>query len=228
MGRLGEGRDLERDAFALGGLADASNCGVVRLIRHRRSLAPGLRPAGAPADGAVASSAMKVIVLADGDAPERAGLDAAWPGWADGVDVVAADGGARHARTARARTRRMGRRRRFHRAAGARDARRERRDGRSRAVQGRIGHRARGARGRRPRCRRRSSILGALGGRRSTTRSPTSASWRIAAAGGLRVALLDERSRVRLDLPGPRSESAAGRPRRRSRLAPALRHGASA
>jgi thiamine pyrophosphokinase len=41
---------------------------------------------------------MKAIVLADGDVPERAALDAAWPGWADGTGVViAADGGARHA-----------------------------------------------------------------------------------------------------------------------------------
>jgi thiamine pyrophosphokinase len=38
------------------------------------------------------------IVLADGAAPTRADLDAAWPGWNEGVDlVVAADGGARHA-----------------------------------------------------------------------------------------------------------------------------------
>jgi thiamine pyrophosphokinase len=38
------------------------------------------------------------IVLADGEVPPRALLDAAWPGWADGLDlVVAADGGARHA-----------------------------------------------------------------------------------------------------------------------------------
>ena len=38
------------------------------------------------------------IVLADGEVPEREVLDAAWPGWADGLDmVVAADGGARHA-----------------------------------------------------------------------------------------------------------------------------------
>lgn len=38
------------------------------------------------------------IVLADGEAPSRALLDRAWPGWADGFDlVVAADGGARHA-----------------------------------------------------------------------------------------------------------------------------------
>jgi len=38
------------------------------------------------------------IVLADGDAPDRASLDASWPGWADDVTlVVAADGGARHA-----------------------------------------------------------------------------------------------------------------------------------
>jgi thiamine pyrophosphokinase len=41
---------------------------------------------------------MHALVLADGDAPVRAALDAAWPGWADGVGfVVAADGGARHA-----------------------------------------------------------------------------------------------------------------------------------
>jgi thiamine pyrophosphokinase len=38
------------------------------------------------------------IVLADGAAPTRAALDAAWPGWDKGVSlVVAADGGARHA-----------------------------------------------------------------------------------------------------------------------------------
>jgi thiamine pyrophosphokinase len=41
-------------------------------------------------------TAHRAIVLADGDAPARAALDGAWPGWADGVDlVVAADGGAR-------------------------------------------------------------------------------------------------------------------------------------
>lgn len=41
---------------------------------------------------------MVVLILADGDAPDRATLDAAWPGWADDVRfVVAADGGARHA-----------------------------------------------------------------------------------------------------------------------------------
>jgi thiamine pyrophosphokinase len=38
----------------------------------------------------------RALVLADGTPPTRAGLDAAWPGWDDGVDhVVAADGGAR-------------------------------------------------------------------------------------------------------------------------------------
>jgi thiamine pyrophosphokinase len=38
------------------------------------------------------------VVLADGTAPTRARLDAAWPRWDDGVElVVAADGGARHA-----------------------------------------------------------------------------------------------------------------------------------
>jgi len=45
-----------------------------------------------------AASSRRAIVLADGAAPTRAALDAAWPGWDDGVDlVVAADGGARHA-----------------------------------------------------------------------------------------------------------------------------------
>jgi thiamine pyrophosphokinase len=38
------------------------------------------------------------IVLADGAAPDRATLDAAWAGWDAGLSfVVAADGGARHA-----------------------------------------------------------------------------------------------------------------------------------
>jgi thiamine pyrophosphokinase len=38
----------------------------------------------------------RAIVLADGSGPSREALDRAWPGWADGVDlVVAADGGAR-------------------------------------------------------------------------------------------------------------------------------------
>ena len=49
-----------------------------------------------PGDGA--AGARRAIVLADGDVAERAALDAAWPGWSDGVAiVVAADGGARHA-----------------------------------------------------------------------------------------------------------------------------------
>jgi len=40
----------------------------------------------------------RAAILADGDAPDRAELDAAWPGWDDGLAlVVAADGGARHA-----------------------------------------------------------------------------------------------------------------------------------
>ncbi len=42
---------------------------------------------------------MKALVVADGDIPARALLDAAWPGWSDGVHVViAADGGALGAR----------------------------------------------------------------------------------------------------------------------------------
>lgn len=41
---------------------------------------------------------MEALILADGDAPTRAELHAAWPGWADEVGlVIAADGGARHA-----------------------------------------------------------------------------------------------------------------------------------
>jgi len=41
---------------------------------------------------------MVALILADGDAPARARLDAVWPGWDAEVDlVVAADGGARHA-----------------------------------------------------------------------------------------------------------------------------------
>lgn len=38
------------------------------------------------------------LILADGDVPSRARLDAAWPGWDSAIGlVVAADGGARHA-----------------------------------------------------------------------------------------------------------------------------------
>ncbi len=40
----------------------------------------------------------RTLILADGSAPLRADLDAAWPGWDAGIGfVVAADGGARHA-----------------------------------------------------------------------------------------------------------------------------------
>ena len=46
----------------------------------------------------MSAPAGRAIVLADGDAPDRAALDATWPGWDEGVAiVVAADGGARHA-----------------------------------------------------------------------------------------------------------------------------------
>lgn len=39
---------------------------------------------------------LKAVVLADGDRPQAAALDAAWPGWHDEVElVVAADGGVR-------------------------------------------------------------------------------------------------------------------------------------
>ena len=41
---------------------------------------------------------MDALILADGEAPDRAALDHTWPGWAAAVGlVVAADGGARHA-----------------------------------------------------------------------------------------------------------------------------------
>ena len=43
---------------------------------------------------------MRALILADGDAPTRDRLDAAWPGWDDDIGlVIAADGGARHAAT---------------------------------------------------------------------------------------------------------------------------------
>ena len=41
---------------------------------------------------------MHVLLLADGDAPDRSVLDEVWPGWdTDVSQVIAADGGARHA-----------------------------------------------------------------------------------------------------------------------------------
>lgn len=50
-------------------------------------------PAGAPSTG------RHVLVVADGDVPARAALDAAWPGWDDGIEgVIAADGGLARAR----------------------------------------------------------------------------------------------------------------------------------
>jgi thiamine pyrophosphokinase len=40
----------------------------------------------------------RAIVVADGDGPDRAALDATWPGWSGATDlVIAADGGARTA-----------------------------------------------------------------------------------------------------------------------------------
>jgi thiamine pyrophosphokinase len=53
------------------------------------------RPAAAAATGQLPGNCLaKAIVVADGDVPARADLDAAWPGWAAGAAVViAADGG---------------------------------------------------------------------------------------------------------------------------------------
>ncbi len=46
----------------------------------------------------VAGTVGSALILADGAAPARARLDAAWPGWDAGIGlVIAADGGARHA-----------------------------------------------------------------------------------------------------------------------------------
>lgn len=43
-----------------------------------------------------AARSLRAAVIADGDGPDRADLDRAWPGWDDGIElVVAADGGAR-------------------------------------------------------------------------------------------------------------------------------------
>lgn len=48
----------------------------------------------------LAGSATTALVVADGDAGDRAAIEAAWPGWADGIGlVVAADGGAHGARS---------------------------------------------------------------------------------------------------------------------------------
>lgn len=44
------------------------------------------------------AAVLHAVILADGAAPARDVLEAAWPGWADGAGlVIAADGGARHA-----------------------------------------------------------------------------------------------------------------------------------
>jgi thiamine pyrophosphokinase len=47
-------------------------------------------------EGGFIDSPMRAVVLADGASTTREALEAAWPGWSDGVSlVVAADGGAR-------------------------------------------------------------------------------------------------------------------------------------
>ena len=53
---------------------------------------------GVPIPGPAPGRARHAILVGDGDVPARAALDAAWPGWAAGADlVIAADGGARKA-----------------------------------------------------------------------------------------------------------------------------------
>jgi thiamine pyrophosphokinase len=45
----------------------------------------------------MAPGSRHALILADGDAPDRAALDVAWPGWSEGIDlIIAADGGIRH------------------------------------------------------------------------------------------------------------------------------------
>ncbi len=57
------------------------------------------QPAGTDADPGTPLPPRHALVVADGDVPPRAALDAAWPGWDAGVtDVIAADGGLVHAR----------------------------------------------------------------------------------------------------------------------------------
>ena len=49
----------------------------------------------------VATGITHALIVGDGDGPARAALDAAWPGWADGAElVIAADGGFRKAAVA--------------------------------------------------------------------------------------------------------------------------------
>ncbi len=58
-----------------------------------------MRPMSLP-DAPPAPASRHALVVADGDVPTRAALDAAWPGWdADLADVIAADGGLVRARS---------------------------------------------------------------------------------------------------------------------------------
>ena len=101
--RLVEGGDFERHALAGGGVEDAPDRGMDRGVGHgpESSIGPQALDGEAPDPPAVASgsiAAMVALILADGDAPTRSSLDAAWPGWDEAIDlVIAADGGARHA-----------------------------------------------------------------------------------------------------------------------------------
>jgi len=66
----------------------SGTAGVYRIAGYD----PGMAPAPKPAS-------RHVVVVADGDVPPRASLDAAWPGWdADLELVIAADGGLARAR----------------------------------------------------------------------------------------------------------------------------------
>jgi thiamine pyrophosphokinase len=49
-----------------------------------------------PAAAGASPRSIRALIVADGEPADAAALEAAWPGWADGIDIViAADGGAR-------------------------------------------------------------------------------------------------------------------------------------
>ena len=162
------------------------------------------------------------LVVADGDVPARAALDAAWPGWDAGVaDVIAADGGSPRAwpwasgptswsaistRSTRRSLPQPGRRHPDRRAARR---------------QGRVGHRAGAARGRRPGCdadhrprRVRRPAAGPRAGQRVAARAPGA---RGAADRPARRAARGPRSSRRPDRDGgPVTRTLPGPARRRS------------
>ncbi len=71
---------------------------TVRRVVETGTIAPMPAPGADPLPAA--DPGLHAVVVADGDVPSRTALDAAWPGWADGVElVIAADGGLLRARS---------------------------------------------------------------------------------------------------------------------------------